>query len=397
LQDQLAQDLIFSLGYIGQEAQNLRSGFLSNFNNISEKYFSLGDRLGDQFSRIPLGGSSNGVNAPYSTFTGNLGQALRPYPQYDFIAGDCCLENLGHSSYHAMVVSLNRRFRQGFNLQASYTWSKTLTNSDSAIPFSYEPQLTQSQSSTDYRSAKSVSFQNIPHQFSLSYLYQLPFGKGRKYLNNSRALDLLIGGWEVGGIQRYQSGQPIPFGCATGIAYYQNCIKFARGPAAVGGLASAAYQQNKNGPNVFNGQSWFKPAYRPAGTNGPGDAGVPLSQAAFVDLNREGPNWFRHPSASCPDGCSYDPFVLPAGFPRVTSEITGPLYKAEDISLIKNFAITEKVSFQFKAEAFDLFNRHRMALPDLQPADSTGTLGFGIPGGTDYGPRNMQVSGRINF
>jgi len=218
-----------------------------------------------------------------------------------------------------------------------------------------------------------------------------------RFLNKNRAADLLIGGWEVGAIQRYQSGQPIPFGCATGIAYYQNCIKYARGPAAFTGLASPAFQANKNGPSVFNGQSWFKPAYRPAGTNGGGDPGVPLSQAAFVDMNRVGVGWFRQVSPSCPDRCSYDPFVLPAGFPRVTSEITGPIYKAEDISLIKNFAITERVSFQFKAEAFDVFNRHRMALPNLQPSATTGTLGFGVPGGTDYGPRNMQVAGRINF
>jgi hypothetical protein len=221
LQDELAQDLIFTIGYIGQVAQNLRSGDLSNINNISTSYFGMGDHLNDSSYFIPLGGSNSGVNAPYASFEGEVGQALRPFPQYDYIQGDCCLENLGHSSYNAMIVSLNRRFRQGFNLQASYTWAKTLTDADSTIPFSYVSgnELEQGQGSGNLKLDKAVSAQNTPQQFSLSYLYQLPFGKGRKFMNSNRVLDLVVGGWQVGAIQRYQSGQPIGFGCASGIPY----------------------------------------------------------------------------------------------------------------------------------------------------------------------------------
>jgi hypothetical protein len=405
LQDEIAQDLIFTIGYIGQVAQNLRSGDLSNINNISTSYLGEGDKLNNIAYYIPQGGSNSGVNAPYSTFTGALGQALRPFPQYDYIQGDCCLENLGHSSYNAMVVSLARRFRNGFNLQASYTWAKVLTDADSAIPFSYVSgnQLEQAEGSSNLKLDKAVSVQNVPQAFSLSYLYELPFGKGRRYLHDNRALDLLVGGWQVGAIQRYQSGQPIGFGCASGIPFYQNCISYDYGPASGGGksYASAAYQRNKNGPSAFNGQSWFKPAYRVAGTNGPNDAGIPLSQAAFVDENREGPGWARPYDPTCGNPaannfCSFAPFTF-GNIPRETESITGPLYKAEDVSLIKDFHVTEKVTFQLKGEAFDVFNRHRMALPDQSPGDSASALGFGIPTGTDYGPRNMQVTGKINF
>ncbi len=403
LQDEIAQDLIFSLGYIGQAASSLHSGFLSNFNNIDQKYFGLGDLLGNSQYGIPLGGSSQGYTAPYSTFTGNIGQSLRPFPQYDYIAGDCCLENIGHSTYHAMVASLQRRFRNGLNLQASYTWSKTLTDADSAIPFSYTPdnQRHQAQDTINLRNDKAYSVQDIPQNFSLSYLYQLPFGKGRKFLNNNTVADLLIGGWQVGAIQHYSSGQPISFGCASGIPYYQNCIQYTAGPASQNGkdFASDAYRKNKNGPSQFNGQSWFKPAYRLANaTNG----AVPLAQAGFVDQNLEGPVGLGAPrpySANCgtPNSpCSFAPFKL-GNLYRVTRAITGPLYKSEDLSLLKNFRIREGLSFQLKGEAFDLFNRHRMAVPDTTPGDSLGATGFGIPGGTDYGPRNLQVSGRINF
>jgi hypothetical protein len=411
IQHELSQDLIFTLGYLGQSSQNLHSGFLSNDNNNNTNSFALGDKLNDvQFAiQTPGGASVTGVQAPYSTFVGNLGQATRPFPQYDYIAGDCCLENLGHSSYEAMIVSLNRRFRQGFNLQVSYTWSKDETDADSTIPFSYTSNRSQTQDSSNFRAEKSVSIQNTPQQLSISYLVKPPFGKGQKYLNNNRALDLLVGGWELGGIQRYQSGQPIDFQCATGIPYYQNCIRFTRGPAASpGGFASDAYRKNKNHPSIFNGESWFKQAFRPSGQLSPTDPGTPLSEAGFVDQNREGHAqydnssfWLRKPSAGCNDGCSFDPFSFGTGIPRVTDEIAGPIYLAEDFSLLKNFTIAEHKSFQLKLEAIDAFNRHRMTLPDTQPGDFlTGQAlsgGFGVPGAVDYGPRNLQVSGRFNF
>jgi hypothetical protein len=408
LQDEVAQDLIFTAGYIGQVAQNLRSGDLSNINNIDSKYFGAGDLISNRQYIIPEGGSLNGVSAPYSTFSGAIGQALRPFPQYDYIQGDCCLENLGHSSYNAMVVSLARRFRNGFNLQASYTWSKALTDADSTIPFSYVSgnELEQAEGSSLLKLNKAVSAQDTKHQFSLSYLYQLPFGHGRKYLSKNRALDLLVGGWQVGAIQRYQSGQPIGFGCASGIPFYQNCVTFDAGPTSKNGtdFASAAYKKNKNGPSYFNGESWFKPAFRAPGTNGGSDPGVPMADAAFVDENREGSpgtGWARPFTTDCGDQaggnyCSSLPYTL-GNLRRETEAITGPLYLAEDLSLIKEFHLTNKVGFQLKAEAFDVFNRHRMALPDLQPGDSSQAYGFGIPGATDYGPRTAQVTGKFNF
>jgi hypothetical protein len=403
LQDEIAQDLIFTMGYIGQVAQNLRSSDLTNINNIPTSAFALGDKLNYSGFDIPVGGSSSGVNAPYSTFAGSLGQALRPFPQYGYIADDCCLENLGHSSYNAMVVSLARRFRNGFNLQASYTWSKNLTDADSLISvYVAANELQQGQGSGNLRLNKAVSVQNIPQQFSLSYLYQFPFGKGRKFLNNNTAVDLLIGGWQVGAIQRYQSGQPIGFGCASGVPDYDNCIHYTAGPASNGGksFASAAYMKNKNGPSTFNGQSWFKPAYRVPGTNGGGDPGVSMADAAFVDQNHEGPGWARPDSPGCgtdTSPCSFAPFTF-GNIARETEAITGPMYKAEDVSLLKDFHIRERIVFQLKGEAFDVFNRHRMALPNQLPSASSDlALGFGIPGATDYGPRNMQVSGRINF
>jgi hypothetical protein len=411
LQDQLAQDLILTVGYIGQSAQNLHTGDLTNFNNINPSYFSLGDQLNDIGSAITVEGGTapNGTKAPYSTFLGNLGQALRPYPQYDFIQGDCCLENLGHASYDALVTSLNRHFRQGFNLQVAYTWSKNLTDADSLIPFSYTGNRFQGQNSTDLKQEKSISIQNTPQQLSISYLYKLPLGKGGKWLNQDGALDRVVGGWEIGGIQRYQSGAPVAFNCATAAPYYQNCFRFTLGPAAEGGaFATEAYKSNKNKANFFNQTPWFKPAYRPAGAVSANDPGVPYADAAFVDLNREGvtdaptyTTWLRAPSPACADGCSYAPYVFGTGIPRVTDAVTGPVWKSEDFSVNKNIPIYEKVNFLFKAEFINAFNRHHMALPDTAPGDySYGvqySTGFGISTGSDILARTVQLSGHINF
>jgi hypothetical protein len=108
-------------------------------------------------------------------------------------------------------------------------------------------------------------------------------------------------------------------------------------------------------------------------------------------------SWKGRPTrAPAGDAQVFAPFAF-GNLPRVTEAITGPKYLAEDVSLLKDFRLTEKMTFQLKGEAFDVFNRHRMGLPDQQPGDSSQAIGFGIPGTVDYGPRNIQVSGRISF
>jgi hypothetical protein len=431
LQDELAQDLILTIGYIGQSAEHLHTEDISNINNISPADFAYGDHLNDPTENVPEGGASTftpigggapvTVTAPYSTFAGPISQALRPYPQYGYIADDCCLENRGHSSYEAMIVSLNRHFRQGFNLQVSYTWAKNITDADSEIG-QYD-RGDQAQNSSDYKAEKAISIQNIPQTLSVSYLYQFPFGKGRRFLNQNGVLNEIIGGWEVGGIQRYESGQPLSFGCATGInalgnytgvGGYDNCFRQTLVPGV--SLASSAYKKNKNGPNFFNGQSWFNPAFRPAGAISPSDPGVPLASASMVDQNRSGASttgvpWLRPYTTGCDmvgksPSCSFDPYYFSGASPliaggvalsRVTDEVSGPLWKSEDFSLLKNFRITEKVTFQLKGEAINAFNRHRMAIPDLASGDYSTATGFGIPTSSDLLARNLQVTGRINF
>lgn len=214
----------------------------------------MGDILNRPFSTYaPV----SGVKSPYATFNTNANyyQALRPFPQYDFIATDCCLQNVGHSSYEAMIATLERRFSQGLNLQASYTWAKSITNADSALPGT-NAGVNQEQDPANPKSIKALSIQDIPHTFVVSYIYELPFGKGKAFGNfSSPFLRSAVSGFKIGAVQRYQSGQPTSFGCADGIPGFQNCIAFSRVPGS--SLKSPAFnhidpfrQLRANYPNV---------------------------------------------------------------------------------------------------------------------------------------------------
>jgi len=354
VQHELASDLILTVGYLGNHAQNLRSG-VQNINNIPVGDIALGDQLTQ-----PVASNTAGVAPPFSGFTTLWGpgvqvqQALRPFPQYGFIATDCCLQNVGMSSYEALLVSLNRRFRNGLNVQASYTWSKTLTDADSALPF-INGGVGQEQNPSDLHQEKAISIQDIPHTFVLSWLYELPFGPGKRWVRNGFA-SRLLGGWELGGVQRYMSGQPISFGCASGIPGWDNCIYFTR--VAGQSFKSAAYSSGHL--DVFGGDAMF-------------------NRAAFVDRNLE----------STRNGGAFS-F---GNIPRVTGEIRNWPYYNEDFSIMKNVPIRERLSLSLKFELLNAFNRHVFGTPDTQPNDVT----FGNPTFTIDTPRNIQITGRITF
>ncbi len=356
MQRQLAQDLILEIGYLGNKAQNLRSN-VQNINNIPISAFNLGNQLNS-----PVVGNTAGVAVPFNGFTTLWGanapvqRALRPFPQYDFIDTGCCLQNVGMSSYNALLVSLSRRLRNGLTLQVSYTWEKDLTDADSALP-NNGVSVSQVQNPNDLRQEKAISAQDIPQTFVFAPLYQLPFGKGKMFLTHGIG-DLVAGGWEIGSVQRYESGQPISFCCATGIPGFENAIYYSRNPTQ--SLKSGNYRNGKLNPLIPSENSYF-------------------NAAAFID-----------PNSTAVRGNG--PFAF-GNIPRVTGEVRTQPYLNEDFSVLKNTQITEKVTFTLKGEFLNAFNRHQFAIPDTNPTDGT----FGVPTGTINSPRNLQVTGRITF
>lgn len=378
VQQEVAKDLILTVGYIGQAAQNLRSG-IENINNINRSNFSRGDQL-TQYNL-----QAAGLSAPYAGFNGQVQQALRPFPQYAYIATDCCLQNVGHSSFDALIATLVRRFSNGLNLQLSYTWSKTVTDADSILP-GINGGVNQEQDPFDHHNAKALSIQDIPHTVVLSYIYELPFGRNRSYLNHSnKFVDGLIGGWQVGAVHRYQSGEPISFGCADGIPGWDNCISFSR----VSGSDLSSHLHNAD----------FHALDKNPGRPGPD----PSVDSIFNGLLRKDDAAYSalqlHPalySQNAPTNRNGGAFSL-GTVPRVTGEVRNFRFLNEDFSIIKNTHITERWVFQLKAELLDGLNRHNFATPDTQPYNND----FGVPrsviGGPTDGHREIQFTGRINF
>jgi hypothetical protein len=380
VQHQFTADLILSVGYVGNHGTHLRSS-LAQINNLNPQFFSLGNALNQPINSSTA--TTLGINPPFQNFEtlygpGTIAQALRPFPQYQSINTDCCLENLGQSTYNALLAKLERRFHNGLNLLASYTYSKTLTDADSALPafvaFSGGGSV---QNSYNLKNEKALSYQDIPHTFVVSYIYELPVGKGKKFLNKSGAVDKALGGWQVGGVQRYQSGQPLAFGCATGIPGYDGCIRYDRVPGqpllspTAGSFNVGAVSQNGGvGCTENNTNGTFS---APAGVT------TYWNCAAFIDPNA--------PGLVAARGYTF------GNMPRIIGSVRSHGYVNEDFSIIKRMHLFESNSLILKAELFNAFNRHVFTRPDTGVQDST----FGASFGTVNGPRNVQFTLRYDF
>lgn len=355
VQQQLAQDLILSVGYVGNKGQNLRSAAADGmYNNFPLQDLALGQNVLNSNVGSPLANAA-GIVAPYTGFTGAVGNALRQYPQYLRFNTDCCLENDGMSTFEALEVMLSRRFRDGLNLQLSYTWSKTLDDADSLLPGTNAGGGLY-QDPYNLHLEKAISSQDIPQALVLSYIYELPFGKGRHFLNRGGIANVLVGGWQIGAIQRYQSGQPLPFYCASGVTGWDDCFRFDAVPG------QSPFNAAKNQPG-------FNPLTTPY-----------LNNNYFVDPN---PN----PNAPIQFG----------QLARVTGFRMQPYFN-EDVNLAKTFKFTETTNLEVRADAFNIGNRHVFAEPyNLGPQPGFAATNFGYVNGTVDTPRSVQLEMRLVF
>lgn len=388
VQQQLSRDNILTLGYVGNVGQNLPS-FLLQPNNINPSELSLGDTL-NSFS---LG--SAGIPIPYSGFNGTVGQALRPFPQYSNLTTPSAIENVGHSNFEALITSLDHRSRWGLTFNVSYTWSKTITDADSAIGGINGGVPGLIQNSLDLKTAKSISIQDVPNNFVVNYLYELPFGKGKAFGGGlNRFTRSLISGITIGGIQRYLSGVPFSFGCASAPAVYNDCISLTHiaGTRIASGLnrktikpmdylIPAEFSVAPAGPNpktdsIFNGLLTYQNnAYEALQTN-----------PAFVNQNED--------DSELRNG---GPYTF-GNLPRVSGAVRNFPYMQEDFVFIKDTPLfADRYKFQFKVECLDCLNRHNFQAPDSNPGDAD----FGVPtavvGGATDSMRRLQLTGRITF
>ena len=126
-------------------------------------------------------------------------QSYKPYPQFGNIN---LVSNLGHSTYHSATLRFEKRYSGGVNMNSFYTWSKTLDNADddgngTGISY-YSRNLEKGRASYD-----------VHHRWVSNITYELPFGKGRKWMNHGGLMNTVLGGWEIVWIQTFQSGPPM--------------------------------------------------------------------------------------------------------------------------------------------------------------------------------------------
>jgi len=418
VQHQITSDLIFSVGYIGQHGTRLRSN-LAQINTPNPKYNSLGAALGYQVDGSDGKGgpailSSLGVAVPswftpgWGSGSGNnvIGQLLRPLPQYSTITTNCCLENLGQSTYNALQTKLERRFRNGLNLLASYTYSKTITDADSSFSTEtgFNSNVFGAQNPYNLRGEKALSYQDVPHAFVVSYMYELPAGHGKRYFNHGVGSKIL-GGWQISGVHRYQSGAPAVINeYATSNPYSGGNYRFSLIPGqnrfgtgrwtpsnqvnANGGLLLTSVSANPLGPQYpgsanFSG-GWNSSCAETAGVFSPNNTSPsPANCSAYVDPS----------AASLATGGGY----VFGNIPPVVGWWRSPHFLNEDFSLLKRTTVREGQDILFKLDMTNAFNRHSFGGIDGSPFDST----FGVPGGGGHSvinaPRALQATLRFEF
>ncbi|MFN8006670.1 MAG: TonB-dependent receptor [Terriglobia bacterium] len=386
VQRQLPGQILLDVAYVWTKGTALVSR-LGTTNYMPTQYLSLGDALNKQISdpatqALPIVQAMpidpvTGHHSPFPGFEALgtagklptiLAQALRPFPQYtslpNFQMRDL-MEGLGQSNYNALQIQARKRLSYGLSFLVSYTWSKTLTNAESIFNefsgFTQDPY--------NQGAEKALSINDYPSNLVISYQYELPFGPGKKWANQGGALGKVVGGWSVAGIQQYQSGPPLQI--FSGVSVFQNYI------GANGFL---------NRPNVVPGQQRYSSAW----LNGTWDPNGDATTGARLNYNA-----WAYP----------DPYKIGNGA-RSYGDIRMPAYYNEEISIIKQTNITERVNVQFRVDFLNAFNRVVFG-PDqggdqydavlVSNALAWGPGGFGHITSQGNYPREIQFGLKINY
>lgn len=272
----------------------------------------------------------------------SVAQALRPFPQFSTIntasgAGD----KSGHSSYHALVLRLDKRYAQGLTLQGSYVFSKLITDADG-----YNPD----NATLDHynrRLEKSIGEFDLTHNLKMTYIYELPFGRGKRWLSTGAA-SWLLGGWRIAGTHFYSSGYPLGLSNS----------------AALGGI-------------LFNGRS--------AATVSTYDGWI----AAHNNPDWKGSDRFFQPASFF----GPQPNDRAGNTTRLNPKARQPWNLGENFSIAKGFSIRESIRADLRWELFNAFNRFRPSPGSTNVQDPN----FGRVQGQLNEPRRMQLGLKIYF
>jgi hypothetical protein len=254
-----------------------------------------------------------------------------------------------------------------------------LTNADSAIPvFSgFQSNEFAAQDPFNPKTQKALSFQDTPHILVLSYLYQLPVGPGKKYMSHGVASKVL-GGWQVGGVQRYQSGTPtilntyVPSPPGTDGAFRLSLVP---GVPILAPNHASFNATNTNSANSGCTENSVTGLFTPNSTNNF------FNCAAFMDPNASNLVTQR--------GYGY------GNAPLVLGNVRSQAYFNEDFAVQKRTSFHENNAIVFKVDIPNAFNRHIFGTLDGWPGDGN----FGAPKGLSVSSptRQIQLTLRYEF
>ncbi|MEK7405278.1 MAG: TonB-dependent receptor [Acidobacteriota bacterium] len=318
----LPGQFLAEVSYVGNRGTRLEVS--RNLNALPAQYLSrLPQRdertitfLSQQFPN-PLAGTNPiyGANASRSGL-------LAPYPQFGSVS---VAEPIGYSWYHSLQVRTEKRFSKGYTLQLSYTWSKSMEatgflNASDPVPY------------------KSLSSYDRTHRLVMSGIWELPFGRGRRFgAGLPGALNFIAGGWQLNGMVQRQSGPPIDWGDVwTLFSGNSDNVRLSKDKRSV--------------------DRWFNI-----------DAGFNRNSAQQLASNIR---------------------VSPWRF----SNLRADGQARWDFSVFKKFKVVEKVIMQFRAETVNAWNHPNLFAPVTSPTSST----FGMVTGQDA-PRSWIMSLKLSF
>jgi hypothetical protein len=342
LQHQLSDNMMLDVSYIGNRGTRLNHHFQTlgvdaNMNDPS--VLALGATVLNANVNSQVAQAA-GITPPYPGFSGNVAQALRKYPQYQQIQWRGV--PTGRSQYHALEVVLERRFSRGLQARVGYTYSK-LNNNGAESAQGVEGVNGTVQNPLDPLEW-GLSADDTPHVLLTGFTWEIP---GAQRFSSGPA-KVLLAGWNVSGVLRYESGRPLNITMA-----------------------------NDLGGFLFNGQK------RP-NRNGGVDAVAPRN--GNFDPNNQ--NYFNKDAWA-------DPGPLQFGnAPRRDDTVRSfPVY-SEDLSLFKDFVLNAPSKLRFEAQFGNIFNRTLFCVPD-NPNWSAAS--FGIINTQCNQPRSIQFALRYDF
>jgi hypothetical protein len=296
----------------------------------------------------PFGPAGTGLNTP----TVSVNQLAAPFPAFGVSTTTTGVEsglNLGKAWYNGLVVNYSVHATSNLTLTVAYTWSNTVeaggyssvgsggnANTDAGEAYIDVQRKVLEQSPVPW---------DIPNVVTISGVYQLPFGRGKRFASGApKVVDLLVGGWEYNASTLYQSGRP--WNLPSGIEFFPNGMN--------GGLPVKLPVQWKGGPSIVQG---VRPCVGQMSNTGV----ITPEPASTANGNPYGCTTATYnPNTGAPLP-NYNFLVLPSFAPislanqRTTIIQTQPAFTA-NMSIAKTFNFNERYKFQFRAEAFNAFN-----------------------------------------